>query len=188
MYAASAVCLRGAERLAEPGWQFLSLLAFIYRQMGHLSEAVSYYDRAIGCGGPKDELSFDRALVLLKMGRLEEAADAFRRFSEGPKGSPQSWNDLGVVLEALGRHEEAMASYEKAIEMDGGYYIALYSKGKLMQKMGRMEEARPFLQRALDIESRVFDIDDVRNSGKGPDDGMFKAKEIMKRRPAAGTE
>jgi tetratricopeptide (TPR) repeat protein len=183
MYPASAVCIRGVEGLAELGWQFLSLLGFIYRQMDLLDTSLEYYEKAMKSGGPRDELSFDRALVLVKLGRLDEAAEAFRSYSEGSKGSPQSWNDLGVVLEATGKLEEAMGAYERAIAMDQDYYIAFYSKGKLMQKMGQMDEARPFIQRALDLESRVFDIEDIRSSKEAPKEGGIRAKEIMKRRP-----
>ncbi len=184
MMEASAVCFRALEVLTEPGWQVMSLLGFIYRQMDHLETSLGYYDKALDSGGPKDELLFDRALVLFRLGRLDEAAEAFRRFSEGPKGSAQSWNDLGAVLEAQGRLDEAMTAYNRAIELDQDYYIALYSKGKLLQKIGSMDEARSVLMRALDLESRVFDINDVRSSKDAPGEGRVKVKQLMKKSPA----
>jgi len=76
-----------------------------------------------------------------------------------------------------------MDAYERAIGMDRDYYIALYSKGKLLQRMGRFEEAAPVLQRALDLESRVFDIDDVKGRRAGPPNGSMKVKELMRKRP-----
>lgn len=185
MMEASAVCFRALEDLTEPGWQVHSLLGFTYRQMDLLEVSLRYYDRALDSGGPKDELLFDRAMVLVRLGRLDEAAEAFRRFSEGPKGSAQSWNDLGAVLEAQGRLDEAMAAYDRAVELDPDYYIALYSKGKLLQKRGSMEEARPVLQRALDLESRVFDINDIRSSKEAPEEGTVKVKQVMRRGTAS---
>jgi tetratricopeptide (TPR) repeat protein len=185
MMEASAVCFRALEELTGPGWQVHSLLGFIYRQMDLLEVSLGYYDKALDSGGPRDELLFDRAIVLVRLGRLDEAAEAFRRFSEGPKGSCQSWNDLGAVLEAQGRLDEAMAAYDRAIDLDPDYYIALYSKGKLLQKRGSMDEARPVIQRALDLESRVFDINDIRSSKEAPEEGTVKVKQVMRRGPAS---
>lgn len=185
MMEASAVCFRALEELTGPGWQVHSLLGFIYRQMDLLEVSLDYYDKALDSGGPRDELLFDRAIVLVRLGRLDEASEAFRRFSEGPKGSAQSWNDLGAVLEAQGRLDEAMAAYDRAVELDPDYYIALYSKGKLLQKRGYMDEARPVLQRALDLESRVFDINDIRSSRDAPEEGTVKVKQVMRRGTAS---
>jgi tetratricopeptide (TPR) repeat protein len=85
----------------------------------------------------------------------------------------------------MGRLDEAMVAYDRAIAMNGEYYIALYSKGKLLQKLNRTEEAREVLERALDLESRVFDLEDIRSSREQPPEGSIKLKQLM-RKPTIG--
>src|SRR5262249_57946572 len=63
-------------------------------------------------------------LVLQGMGRLEEAAEQFRRALELRPEMARAHNDLGLTLRELGRAEEAAGYLRRAVEADPGFAAA----------------------------------------------------------------
>lgn len=59
------------------------------------------------------------AMELASLGRLEEAADAFRRLAEDCAGYVPTYYQAGKVLERLGRADEARAFYRRGIQAAG---------------------------------------------------------------------
>ena len=67
------------------------------------------------------------AAALQAEGRLDEAADHYRRaIAFAPDYAP-AYNNLGVALRAKGRHDEAIASYERALALSRDYPDAHYN-------------------------------------------------------------
>jgi len=163
----------------DEGWELLSTVAFLRREIGMLEEALELYDRAIDIDGAPPEIMADAAVTLIKLGRLDEAEGALETALEAGVVKPMVWNNLGFVREARQDLEGALEAYESAISLDPRYYPALYSKGRVLQRMGRMKDAKPFLEQGLDLEGRVYGIEDVRGREEREESGGIHAKEIM---------
>lgn len=177
----SLLCFKAVEPYIEQTWKVHSIMGLIYRELGSLEMSLEHYNIASQRKDAPMELMHDRSVVLIKLGRFDEAEGVLRSLMGVIEDNPQLWNNLGAVLEAQEKDEEALQVYEKAISLDDGYYPALYSMGRILQKQGKMDEARSFLEKALDIEGRVYDLDDVTSAEDRSKDGMVHVKEVMDR-------
>ncbi|MGA1866442.1 MAG: tetratricopeptide repeat protein [Thermoplasmatota archaeon] len=181
-FKAAALCFSSIEPYVEPNFRIGTLMGLIYRELGMLEVSLAYYERASSMEGAPPELLHDMSIVLIKLGRLEEAERLLGQLLEEIVDDQHIWNNYGTVLEALGRDEDALKAYDRALQIDNDYYPALYSKGRVLQKQGRMEEARPILECALNIEGRVYTIDDLSGSRERPEKGVVRIKEISTRK------
>jgi tetratricopeptide (TPR) repeat protein len=179
----AVICFEAAEPYIEPSWRIYSIMGLIYREMGLLEVSLDRYERASQFEGAPIELIHDKSIVLIKLGRFEDAERLLSYLLDAIDDNPQLWNNLGAVMEAQGKDDQAMEAYEKAISLDEEYYPALYSKGRILQKHGLMDEARPILEKALDIEGRVFDLDDVTHGEERSKNDMVHMKEVTTPRP-----
>lgn len=178
LHRAALVCFMRIEAIAEPEWRLYSILGFLHRELSDLGSSLTMYRKASVMEDCPDELKFDLSVVLIKMGRPDEAESILREYNERSPDNPRVWNNLGLILEMRGDLDGALMRYDGAVRLMEDYYPALYSKGRILQQMGRMDEAREVLERALDLEGKVFDISDIRNDTE-PGDGSRKAKEIF---------
>ncbi|MFO8051313.1 MAG: tetratricopeptide repeat protein [Thermoplasmatota archaeon] len=176
---AAALCYITIENRVRPDWRLYSILGLIHREMGTLEPSLKYYDLASGQPDAPEEIEHDRAVVLFKLGRFEEAERSFSRAAEISPSNPMIWNNLGAVQEAQEKDEKALMSYMRSVELEDDYYPALYSLGRLLQKLGRMEESRLFMEKALEIEGRVYDLEDIKGRRKRKKDGSLHVKEVM---------
>ncbi|MGA1792707.1 MAG: tetratricopeptide repeat protein [Thermoplasmatota archaeon] len=179
---AAALCFTTAEPYLEPNYRIGSILGLIYRELGLLEVSLQYYEQASSMDGAPPGLLHDKAIVLIKLGRFEEAERLLRYLLDAVEDDPQLWNNYGAVIEAQGRDDDALEAYERSLEHDPEYYPALYSKGRILQKKGLMDEARPILEKALDIEGRVYDLKDVLGSKERSGDGEVHLKEISRKK------
>jgi tetratricopeptide (TPR) repeat protein len=86
-----------------------------------------------------------------RLGKLEEAIEAYRKATEIKPDYAQAWNNLGVSLDRLGRLEEAIEVYRKATEIKPDYADAWYNLGVSLGRLGKLEEAIEVLRQALEI-------------------------------------
>ena len=83
-------------------------------------------------------------LVLLDLGRAEEAVDVFRDLSADQKDrstAVMAHTNLALALMALDRYQDAEASARKALALDPHYAPALDNLGCALREQGRVEEA-----------------------------------------------
>ncbi len=173
------LCYRALEGRAQPEWRILSTLGLIHRELGCLLPALEYYNRALEDPEAPVEVAYDRTIVLIKVGKMEDAQEGLLKILDGGWSNPRVLNNLGLIREALGDLQGALERYREALDMDDRYYPAIYSLGRCLQQLGRMEEAKKYLNTALDIEDRVFDGDDMARARSPPADGSKRAKELM---------
>lgn len=82
-------------------------------------------------------------------GRLDQAADAYKRcLSESPSDTAVM-NNLGVSLAALGRHDEAISTLQRAIKLLPSLHTPNAALASSLSSAGRCSEAPPHLLRAL---------------------------------------
>ena len=79
--------------------------AYALHAAGDLSEAVTSYVAAVACSSIDPGLNVDMGRALARLGRLAEAADAFRRAVAADPELALAWLYLGEVLGRIGELE-----------------------------------------------------------------------------------
>jgi tetratricopeptide (TPR) repeat protein len=94
---------------------------------------------------------FIQGLNLSKVGRYEEAIQAFGKAIEIDPQDAVAWIFKGDALSELGRYDEAIQAYEKAIEIDPQDADAWYSKGAALSELGKYDEANQAFDKGIEI-------------------------------------
>ena len=89
--------------------------------------------------------------VLVELGRLPEAADAYRKAIALEPRHADAYNNLGAVLRAQGRLDESAAAYLTAIELAPGHLDAHNNLGNLLSSRGRVREAIAYYCKAITL-------------------------------------
>jgi Flp pilus assembly protein TadD len=87
------------------------------RDEAELPLALALAERGLSFDPTDLRLAEQRALVLKRLGRLEEARAAFEALLEGGHESLELRNNLGNLLLELGRPAEALEQLQRAVEL-----------------------------------------------------------------------
>ena len=123
--------------------------AQLYASVENYERSLEFYDRAIEFRPDQEGTALSRAELLLRMGRLDDALDAY-------SGAVKRWPDSALSLNALGytladrteRYSEAQVLINKALKLDPDSPAIIDSLGWVLHKLGRHDEALVELQRA----------------------------------------
>jgi len=96
----------------------------------------------------KQDPVFDAALALHRAGKLEQAAQAYRRILKLRPGHGQALNNLGTICHKLGLFDESRRHLERAVTSEPQAWSNLSS---LEIRLGRNLEAATAAQRAIDL-------------------------------------
>ncbi|MEM1437969.1 MAG: tetratricopeptide repeat protein [Pseudomonadota bacterium] len=133
-------------------WGGYSQLAWIaHRYDGDLGSAVSDMQRAIDRGSGGVPLYGRVAVLLLQLGRLEEAIKALEYCAERSPVSPTAHYNLGMAYKYANRLEAAERSFRRTLTLNTEYRSARYSLGEVLLLLGRVEDA----QRAWSVDDYV---------------------------------
>ena len=95
--------------------------------------------------------------ALKQEGRLEEAADSYRKALQLRPEYFEASNNLGNLLVALDREEEAIRALETAVRLRPEDPEALYNRGRALLKAGKDEEALRDFQEATRLRPGFAD-------------------------------
>jgi tetratricopeptide (TPR) repeat protein len=124
--------------------------AQIYRDANDNARALAILDKAVAELPDSTDLIYDRAMVLEKLDRLDEAEKALRRLVEMKPDDAQALNALGYTLvDRTNRIDEGFRLIEKAHRLAPSDPFILDSMGWAMYRMGRLDEADQYLARAF---------------------------------------
>lgn len=91
-----------------------------------------------------------RAVVLKKLGRLEESLVCARQAVDLAPENANAHFNLGHVLQALEHHEQALSHYEQAAELPGILTEqALLASASLFLELGQADRANEYFDKAL---------------------------------------
>ncbi|MBT8088271.1 MAG: tetratricopeptide repeat protein [Gammaproteobacteria bacterium] len=114
-------------------------------------EALDYYDQVTAYRPDDEGLALSRAELLLRMGRLDDALDAYETAARRWPKSALSLNAYGYTLaDRTNRYREAEKLIQKAIKLDPESPAIIDSLGWVLFRLGRHDEALVELQRAYD--------------------------------------
>lgn len=99
---------------------------------------------------PRDpQMRFWRAVALDKLGRNNEALEAYRSLCQDHPELPEPHNNLGVMLLRAGQIDEAQAAFEWALRMDASYAAAMENLGDVL-----VLQARRWYEKSLETDAR----------------------------------
>jgi len=135
-------------------------VANAYFQMRFFREALTYFGLFINRFGdlPRaNEALYMKATILLKVGRLEEAADAYRELGQIGDERDKLRGQAGqaYIDFANGKYHDALAVYLKILKKRPTFYVddpeLLHNKGLANLRVGNAQEGRKDLLQYLNI-------------------------------------
>lgn len=96
----------------------LHYLALVAQKQGDPAAALAYYDRVLALEPDDPEVLLDRGSVLLQVGRVDEARQAFARVIELEPDNGRAQLFAGMAAYRAGDHEGAKPYLAKAGELD----------------------------------------------------------------------
>ena len=128
-------------------------LGMFHLDRGGLSEAMSYFRRALRWDTNSAPLHEALAVGLSLEGRKEEAAGELRIACRLAPSEPEFPFKLGLALNEAGRLEEARVALEEAVKLDPRFAQAWYNLGLACETLGQSERALGNLSRAESIDA-----------------------------------
>lgn len=141
-----ARALKVLEPAQDPGAIYLTGLA--YARLKQPEKARAALDALFAAATPA-QANFLTGKAHYDSGRLDEAADAFRRVIATEPAFPMVHLELGKVYISLRRNEEAEKALRLSLQADGGPGETHYFLGGLLAQQKRDEEALPHLETAV---------------------------------------
>jgi len=124
--------------------------AQIYRDANDNAGALAILEQGLAEIPDSTDLVYDRAMVLEKLDRIEDAEKALRRLVEMKPEDAHALNALGYTLvDRTSRVEEGFRLIEKAHRLSPSDPFILDSMGWALYRMGRLDEAEQYLARAF---------------------------------------
>lgn len=129
-------------------WKFLG------KTHKKLKNIPSYYEgyKTAAMLSPKEwKLWKEYGYGAFAMGKLSEAEDAFRKWSELDPTNPLSYNNLGAVLAKLERYNEAYEAFDKALEKHPDLIAALNGKATAYYYQKNYDEAKRIWAHVIEL-------------------------------------
>ena len=142
--------LTGNELLALPR-QFLFDSASKWRRLADSYAVFGFFAKADACfrlaavADPQStEIAYRRGYCLVRLGRLDEAFEAFRRVIDqsDPQWAHRAWYHLGAIQLRREMPAEALAAFAQAGD---AHLPSVYQRAKLLVRADRLDEAAPLV-------------------------------------------
>jgi tetratricopeptide (TPR) repeat protein len=128
-------------------------LANTLKIMNRYEDALDNYNKAISLSQDKESVLFynNKGLVLLDMGRREEAVECFEKCLKLEE-NPTAYLNKAIALMGLNNYEEVLKCVDSSLVMHGGNWLAYFYKAKALHSLGMYKEAEETILKALEIE------------------------------------
>ncbi len=124
--------------------------AQLYRDANDHVGALAILDQGLAELPESTDLVYDRAMVLEKLDRIDDAEQALRRLVEMKPDDAHALNALGYTLvDRTRRVDEGFQLIERAHRLAPADPFILDSMGWALYRMGRLDEAEQYLARAF---------------------------------------
>jgi protein O-GlcNAc transferase len=119
----------------------LKMIGLAECQRGNLAGGLDCFDRSLALHPDQSDVRYNRALILMNMGR---AGDAIAGFEETLKAQPafaDAWLHRGNLLMDLDRLEDAVISFDRALALKPDHIEALTNRADALSNLKRFDEA-----------------------------------------------
>ncbi len=160
---------------------------------GSYEQALQAYEKSIQID-PNNEITWiNKANVLLRLNRTDEATDAYQKAlditNKTLEAEPQNatlWSAKGLLLHNVGNYEEAVMAFDNATSADPKFEMAWKMKGVILaSELRRYDEAVVAFDGALQVnpnDAQVWSLkgDALKASGHQAeaDEAYAQAKEL----------
>jgi tetratricopeptide (TPR) repeat protein len=131
----------------------MHLLGMIAQQVGrhdlaveHIKKAIALHDLAVAA------FHSNLGLAYQSMGKLDEAAESYRKAIGIRHDFPEAHYNLGNVQQEQRHIDDAIACYRQALAIRPAYAEALNNLGHALQDQGKLEEAIASYRQALAVK------------------------------------
>jgi tetratricopeptide (TPR) repeat protein len=101
------------------------------RRLGDEPAALEAYERALALSERFGDATFNRANLLLRLGRREEARIAFLALIDLEPEKARAWNGLAAVHKASGDLESAASAYDSALAVTANDRLATVGRARI---------------------------------------------------------
>ena len=133
---AAASLNRALSHAPQPTLAMLQLHAQIEGDLGHVDSALRTLEKALSVAPDHLGLLHNRAVLLQRRHRHEEALAAHDRAAALGLDAADAHYNRGNTLQSLGRHEEALQAYRAALARDHGHVLAHFDLARLRWRLG----------------------------------------------------
>jgi protein O-GlcNAc transferase len=130
----------------------LNLLGVLALQANRLDISLDLISRALAVDGSVANYHTNRAIVLERMGRGDEAMQSHLQALRLQPNSPEVHCNIGNLLHKQSRNDEAAAAFEMALRLRPDYAEVHYNLGNVRISQGRKKEAVAEYQAAVRIK------------------------------------
>ena len=123
-----------------------------FQQLNGFREALSQAESMVRLNPRVAEVHYNMATALTRLGRYEDAVQAFRIATELSPRFVHAFNNLGVAYVELGMFDEARDAYQQAILLDSNYVEAYTNLAWLIARHGED------LDLALELAGKAVEI------------------------------
>ncbi len=135
----------------------LHLLGVLSSQKGSDEAGIALIRRAIASDGRNPAFHSNLGNVLQKLGRFDEAAEAYEAAIGLQPENVDALADLGAVYQLQGRFDAAEAACRRAIGVRPDFVRGHYNLGISLKSLGRAEEALDALSRTVQLDPTQID-------------------------------
>ena len=132
-----------ATRLQEEALAFLG--------EGDYEAALDCYDRLLRDRAEQMSIWFDRAELLVLLGRKEEALESYQRVIDVDRGNRRAWFERANLLFGLDRLPEAVDALKETLRIDPAKSGDIVLKAEQLRRDGHPNEAVVLFQTILDV-------------------------------------
>lgn len=130
-------------------------LAAVRIRQERCEDALPLLDRFIAQEDRDGSAKYFKADCLLKLGRLDEARDAFEGAREGAENNPWIYHGLSRIAAQAERFDEAIAQSRRAAEIAPTEVEIVAWLGTVLRKSGQPTEALAWHDRALALDAEL---------------------------------
>ncbi|NNE47696.1 MAG: tetratricopeptide repeat protein [Rhodothermales bacterium] len=135
----------------------LKSLSNVLLWAGKHDEAERLVNLAVETTAEDFETHHQRATLLRREGRDQEALTHFEEAVRLAPGNPAVRMAFGILLSDLGRKAEARRELETVVRLDGAHPGAHYELGVVLKDLGRLEGAESAYRTALELDPNNAD-------------------------------
>lgn len=116
-------------------------LGNIVHEEGKYEESMAWYEKAIRLNYADKRKAYNNlGVALTRLGRLNEAVEAFKRSIELDPLYHEAHNNIGETYKFLGEYDRALESYEQAVRLSPEFVPARWNRSMLYLLKGDFEK------------------------------------------------
>ena len=131
-----------------------------------------------------------RLVELYRDGRLQEALDGARAFTERWAGLAVGWNVMGTSAQGLGQVQEAVRAYRRAAKIEPDNPATRNNLGLMLTQLERFDEAvrefRAALRAKPDFFEALFNLGIAHEGAGAPAEAERHYRDLLQRHPRLG--